>query len=82
MKCNEIEIMNRKIPAKKENEIIELFHSLKNNSGEIIANIANVSHATVARVMNDFFKTKTKYTKDFTIFESKMNYAYETSRKT
>lgn len=66
--------MNQKIPVKKENEIIELFHSLKNNSGEIIATITNVSHTTVARVMNDFFVTKTKYIKKLTIFESKMNY--------
>ena len=64
---------NSKIPKQKENEIIELFHSLKNNSGQIIANITNVSHATVARVMNDFFNSKQQYSKTFYIFESKIN---------
>jgi len=63
-----------KTPVTKENEIIELFHSLSNNSGEIISKIVNVSHATVARVINDFFESKTKYNKKFNIYQSKMNY--------
>ena len=68
-----------KPPTKKENEIIELFHSLNDNSSNIISKIVNLPVQSIDYILNKFIAKKTKYKKEFNIYQSKMN--YETNRK-
>ena len=63
-----------KTPVKKENEIIELFHSLKDNSTATISKIVNLPEQSVSYILNKFVATKTKYNKKFNIYQSAMNY--------